>query len=418
MTALNLVFGVTYNTTSSNWNGNFTGVNDGIYTIDPNVLNQVSYGIGQFNMGPLDVSTLTFPDFESAASYYFSQTSASAISTINSTLGFTLFTSANLVKYPKDLDDVLAAKVETSRTINGHNLTADVTVTKSDIGLSNVDNTADSAKSFTASQVTDFSTAADARITAQKGNANGLVPLDSGSKISATYLPNTVMEYQGNWDPSTNIPALVDGTGNTGDVYRASVAATRNIGSGNQTWAIGDLVIYNGSIWQHSPAADGVSSVMGRTGAVTAQSGDYNLDQVSDGATNKGYTATEKTKLAGISAGATANDLKVYAGTALKANPILYTSMGTVSGGSVVFNLTNDGLSTGTPLFPNGPIVGSLNAFVSDAAASYQMAATWSNSNKTVTITANKLTTSNILTGVLGQAAANSAVVYMNVWGN
>lgn len=40
-----------------------------------------------------------------------------------------------------------STKVPTSRTVNGHQLSADVTVTKSDIGLGAVDNTADSAKS-------------------------------------------------------------------------------------------------------------------------------------------------------------------------------------------------------------------------------------------------------------------------------
>ena len=40
----------------------------------------------------------------------------------------------------------LAAKVPTTRTVNGHALTGDVTVTKSDLGLGNVDNTSDADK--------------------------------------------------------------------------------------------------------------------------------------------------------------------------------------------------------------------------------------------------------------------------------
>jgi glycerophosphoryl diester phosphodiesterase len=40
----------------------------------------------------------------------------------------------------------LSGKVATTRTVNGHPLSADVTVTKSDVGLGSVDNTADSAK--------------------------------------------------------------------------------------------------------------------------------------------------------------------------------------------------------------------------------------------------------------------------------
>lgn len=76
-----------------------------------------------------------------------------------------------------------------------------------------------------------------------------------------------------------------------------------------------------------------------------------------------------------------------------------------------MFNLTNDGTSGGTALCANGPITASVNPIVNDATAAYQMSWAWSNSNKTLTITANKLTTANILTGILGQAAANSASV-------
>lgn len=105
--------------------------------------------------------------------------------------------------------------------------------------------------------------------TANKNVANGYAGLDSGGKVAAAQLPSTVMNYRGAWNASTNSPTLADGTGSNGDVYRASVAGTQNLGSGSQTWAIGDLAIYNGTIWQHSPAADGVSSVNGNTGAVT-----------------------------------------------------------------------------------------------------------------------------------------------------
>lgn len=105
--------------------------------------------------------------------------------------------------------------------------------------------------------------------TANKGVANGYAPLDSGGKVPAANLPSTIMDYKGAWNASTNSPTLADGTGTNGDVYRASVAGTQNLGSGSFTYAVGDLVIYNGTIWQHSPAADGVSSVNGNTGAVT-----------------------------------------------------------------------------------------------------------------------------------------------------
>lgn len=88
----------------------------------------------------------------------------------------------------------------------------------------------------------------------------------------------------------------------------------------------------------------------------------------------------------------------------------------TVASGVAVFNLTADGLSTGTALFSE-PYTDSVQVSVNDALASYQFSWAFSNSNKTLTVTTNKLTTSNILTGILGQSAANGAVVKLAVEG-
>lgn len=107
----------------------------------------------------------------------------------------------------------------------------------------------------------------------------------------------------------------------------------------------------------------------------------------------------------------------VYEGTTRRdlAFPIFKSA--TVASGVAAFHLTVDGLSTGAALFKGGVIQDSVNAFVSDAAASYQMSYVFSNSNKTVTVTTNKLTTANILSGILGQAAANGSVVKLSVFG-
>jgi hypothetical protein len=58
----------------------------------------------------------------------------------------TKYPTVNLLKTGLD------AKVNTSRTVAGHALTADVTVSKSDVGLGNVDNTADTAKPVSTAQ--------------------------------------------------------------------------------------------------------------------------------------------------------------------------------------------------------------------------------------------------------------------------
>lgn len=105
-----------------------------------------------------------------------------------------------------------------------------------------------------------------------------------------------------------------------------------------------------------------------------------------------------------------------YEGTTQHINSFPIFKSATVSSGTAVFNMTTDGTSGATSLCTNGVIQDSVNPSVNDATASYQMSWAWSNSNKTLTVTANKLTTSNILTGILGQAAANAAVVKVSVW--
>lgn len=106
-----------------------------------------------------------------------------------------------------------------------------------------------------------------------------------------------------------------------------------------------------------------------------------------------------------------------YEGTNQRTGAFPIFKNATVASGVATFNLTNDGLSTGTALFPNGIIADSIDVEVNDTAASYQMSYALSNGNKTLTVTANKLTTSNILTGILGQAQANGTVIRMTAWG-
>lgn len=136
---------------------------------------------------------------------------------------------------------------------------------------------------------------------------------------------------------------------------------------------------------------------------------------------------TGKPTLATVATSGNYNDLiskptipssqQAYEGTTLRSNSFPIIKSATVASGVAVFHLTNDGLSTGTSLFPNGVIQDSINLYVNDSTAAYQMSFAFTNSNKTVTVTANKLTTANILTGILGQAAANGAVIKLQIWG-
>ncbi len=116
----------------------------------------------------------------------------------------------------------------------------------------------------------------------EKGQADGVATLDGGGKVPVSQLPSAVMTYEGVWNATTNSPTLEDGTGDAGMVYRVGTAGTQDLGSGNITFSVGDYVIYNGTVWEKSDTTDAVASVFGRTGIVTAQSGDYTATQVTN----------------------------------------------------------------------------------------------------------------------------------------
>jgi hypothetical protein len=100
------------------------------------------------------------------------------------------------------------------------------------------------------------------QLRSEKGVSNGYASLDSGGKVPISQLPSSIMEYKGTWNASTNTPTLANGTGDTGDVYICNVAGTVNFGAGPITFAVGDYVIYSGTIWQRSSGAVGtVTSV-------------------------------------------------------------------------------------------------------------------------------------------------------------
>ena len=80
-----------------------------------------------------------------------------------------------------------------------------------------------------------------------KGQANGYPELDANGKIPTSQLPATVFSYKGSWDASTNTPTLSDGSGTSGDTYRCATGGTVNFGSGNITFTVGDLALYDGS---------------------------------------------------------------------------------------------------------------------------------------------------------------------------
>lgn len=109
-----------------------------------------------------------------------------------------------------------------------------------------------------------------ATLIGHRGTANGFATLDASGRVPYSQLPESAMEYKGQWNAETNTPTLADGTGTKGDFYIVSVAGTQNLGSGNIQFFVNDRVIYDGSVWARLSAGDvkTVNSVLPTNGNV------------------------------------------------------------------------------------------------------------------------------------------------------
>ncbi len=166
--------------------------------------------------------------------------------------------------------------------------------TKAQVGLANVDNTSDASKPVSTAQQTALNLKED---TANKNQNNGYAGLDGSGKINPSQLPAIAVT-------DTNVVAsqvaMLALTAEVGDL-----AVRTDL---NKTFILRVSPASTLGNWQELlTPTDQVTSVYGRTGIVTAQSGDYTADQITETASNKILTSAERTKLAGIATGATAN---------------------------------------------------------------------------------------------------------------
>jgi hypothetical protein len=190
------------------------------------------------------------------------------------------------------------AQTLTNKTLSSCTISGGLTgLTKADVGLANVDNTSDVNKPVSTAQQTALNLKEDK---ANKGTALGYASLDASGKVPTAQLPSTgASVYQGTWNAATNTPTIpAASAGNNGWYYNVSVAGTTNI-NGINSWAVGDQIISNGTVWQKIPNAQAVSSVNGYTGAVVLVKGDVglgNVDNTSDTTKNAAVaTLTNKT---------------------------------------------------------------------------------------------------------------------------
>lgn len=98
--------------------------------------------------------------------YTFLTTSTDADSTINKWKELESFLNG-IPDSGKTLIDLMSGKVDKTTSVNGHLLTGNITITKGNVGLSNVDNTADSDKPVSTAQATAIADAKKAGTDAQ-----------------------------------------------------------------------------------------------------------------------------------------------------------------------------------------------------------------------------------------------------------
>ena len=152
----------------------------------------------------------------------------------------------------------IANYVPITTTVNGHALSANVTVTNADVGLGSITNDAQVKRT-------------------EMGVANGVATLDVTGKVPTSQLPAAVLganQFQTTWNAATNTPTLVSGTGTKGYFYKVSVSGSTTI-DGISQWNAGDFILFDGTTWDKIDGlASEVLSVAGRTGAVTLTTAD------------------------------------------------------------------------------------------------------------------------------------------------
>jgi hypothetical protein len=133
--------------------------------------------------------------------------------------------------------------------------------------------TLDDGREINAGEVVPFDVAERIKVITNGGGTSQSV-LDTLTSLQSqiTALSGFV-NYEGTWNASTNTPTLVSSVGTKGDYYVVSVTGSTNL-NGITTWTQGDWAIFNGSAWEKVDNTDLVTSVAGRTGAITLTTAD------------------------------------------------------------------------------------------------------------------------------------------------
>jgi len=166
-----------------------------------------------------------------------------------------------------DFDGSLIIGLSSGRVINVGEVVASDLAEKIKV-ITNGGGTSQSVLDTLASLQTQINTL----IPSQTGNS-GKYLTTNGSALSWASIAGGGLSYQGTWNASTNTPTLVSSTGTNGYYYITATAGSTNL-DGITDWQIGDWLLFNGTVWQKIDQSNLVTSVAGKTGAVTLTTDD------------------------------------------------------------------------------------------------------------------------------------------------
>ncbi|HYH75493.1 MAG TPA: collagen-like protein [Candidatus Saccharimonadales bacterium] len=140
------------------------------------------------------------------------------------------------------------------------------------------------------------------------------------------------LNYRGTWNANTNSPDLTSacGAGTKGYYYVVGTGGTAALNS-ITSWNVGDWVVCNGTGWQRVQTTNGVSSVFGRTGTISAANGDYTASQI---------THTPSGDLSGLTVQSALNELEAEKLSKSLASGLIF--MGNGSGDATGVALSGD----------------------------------------------------------------------------
>jgi hypothetical protein len=180
------------------------------------------------------------------------------------------------------------------------------------------------------------------------------------------------VNYEGTWNASTNTPTLTSSVGTKGDYYVVSTTGSTNL-NGITTWTQGDWAIFNGSAWEKVDNTDLVTSVAGRTGAITLTTADISglgtiATQASSNVSITGGSITGITDLAvadGGTGASTASGARTNLGLIIGTDVLAPTGSAASLTSFPTFNQNTTGTAsnvTGTVAVANGGTGGTTTA--------------------------------------------------------